>query len=211
MVTAHRNEGIEPLYQQLKTMYPGIVIGWIGDTSHQARPSAHNPNSAGRVNAIDVMIGPKFTYSQCYLLTTRLSAHADKRINNIIFDRMIWDDKVGTWKPYYGRDPHTGHAHIEVHDSAHTNNKSWIITNPIGRKYTMLPLHDLALPELVYGDNDKPSGYDYVTRVQRQLRIKDDGYYGKMTAAAIRDLMAGGNGKTIGINEWKRLYGIVNL
>lgn len=211
MPTAHRNEGVDPLYFALKDKYPGIVIGWIGDQAHQNRKSAHNPNAAGRVNAIDPMIGPHFTFTQCEELTSVLAQYADSRLNNIIFDKMIWDDATGRWSRYYGSDPHTNHAHIEVHDSAHTNTRLWQISPPTGRKYTMTSLNGLSLPILEYGDDDQGAGYDYVTRVQLLTRIKPDGYYGDQTAAAIKSLMGEGNGRSITLAVWKRLYGIVKV
>ena len=125
MAEAHRNEGIDPLYRQLKARFPGIVIGWIGDPAHQSRESAHNPNSAGRVNAIDVMIQGVFTWADALWLAAVLAFHHDKRINNVIFNKRIWDDANGEWRYYPGSDPHTNHLHIEVHDSAHTNQSDW--------------------------------------------------------------------------------------
>jgi hypothetical protein len=131
MVVAHRNEGIAPLDTQLKHEYPGIVIGWIGDPAHQSRNSAHNPNKYGRVNAIDPMISPHFTWNDAVQLTSTLAFHADKRINNIIFNKHIWDDANGYWTQYNGDDPHTNHIHIEVHDIAYLNTNQWNL-NPEG-------------------------------------------------------------------------------
>jgi GH25 family lysozyme M1 (1,4-beta-N-acetylmuramidase)/peptidoglycan hydrolase-like protein with peptidoglycan-binding domain len=66
------------------------------------------------------------------------------------------------------------------------------------------------LPILKYGDDDSDnvdgSGTYYVTRLQRALGVTDDGDYGPETAAAVKKLQ-GGDGKTVDLSLWARLYG----
>jgi hypothetical protein len=123
MVAWHVNEGLAPLIAQMKAKYPGIVVGTIGDQTHSAEVSDHNPNSAGRVNAADFMFGDKFTFSDGPWFTAWLIQ--DSRVHYVIFNRRIWTSETEQWGPYYGTDPHTNHVHLSVKDSAHTNTRPW--------------------------------------------------------------------------------------
>ncbi len=68
------------------------------------------------------------------------------------------------------------------------------------------------LPVLVKGDQDPVIAGDdtaYVKRAQRELRVKDDGDYGKATAAAVKALgIAGHDGNTIDLAVWARLHAL---
>jgi hypothetical protein len=123
MVAWHVNEGLAPLITQMKTKYPGIVIGTIGDQTHSSEVSDHNPNKYDRVNAADFMFDDKFTFSDGSWFTAWLIQ--DDRTHYVIFNRRIWTSETEQWGPYYGKDPHTNHVHLSVHDSAHTNTHDW--------------------------------------------------------------------------------------
>lgn len=80
-----------------------------------------------------------------------------------------------------------------------------------------LSLNGLALPTLHKGDDDsKKGGYNYVGRAQLMLNftlglsITCDGVYGNQTADAVKRLPSpsNGDGSTIGLTEWKNLYGL---
>ncbi|WP_203678182.1 hypothetical protein, partial [Actinoplanes siamensis] len=97
--------------------------------------SDHNPDSAGRVLAIDIdSTGPwPMPFNT---LVERL--RGDSRLEYIIWNRRIASRTRGwTWRSYTGSsDPHTGHAHFSArHD--HTGNTS---TAP-------WPLEDVVTPE----------------------------------------------------------------
>lgn len=85
--------------------------GAIGDASHQARKSDHNPDysAGGVVRAIDVDNGGINVQS---LLDATIG---DDRVWYVIWDRHIYSRTYG-WKkrPYDGSDPHTGHVHISL-------------------------------------------------------------------------------------------------
>lgn len=85
--------------------------GAIGDASHQARVSDHNPDwsAGGVVRAIDVD-NNGIDVQQLLDATIR-----DQRVWYVIWDRHIYSRTYG-WKkqPYTGDDPHTGHLHISI-------------------------------------------------------------------------------------------------
>lgn len=71
-----------------------------------------------------------------------------------------------------------------------------------------------TLPELHYGDDDRDyGGYNGVARAQSLLNyvlgedLAEDGNYGDHTKAAVKELMKGGDGKTVDLNAWLRLIG----
>jgi murein L,D-transpeptidase YcbB/YkuD len=88
--------------------------GWIGDTSHKARKSDHNPNAAGVVTAIDVDrdLAPG---RDARVIVTALQHSGDRRIKYLIFDRQITvKGDITKWQPYHGPSPHDHHFHISV-------------------------------------------------------------------------------------------------
>jgi len=88
---------------------PAATVYWIGDASHQAGQSDHNPDARGVVHAIDVMypVGPKATA----VVDWCLADPAD--LEYVIHNRTIWTRDTG-WRarPYTLSDPHTNHVHI---------------------------------------------------------------------------------------------------
>lgn len=86
--------------------------GWIGDASHQARFSQHNPNEHGVVCAIDITEDLAVGLD-CNRLMAELDASNDPRIFYIIHDREI-DNSDDSRTPYHGSNPHTRHLHISV-------------------------------------------------------------------------------------------------
>jgi hypothetical protein len=88
--------------------------GTIGDTSHSARKSDHNPNAAGIVTAwdCDADLTP---HESVRTLVTALQRSGDKRIKYIIFNAQITvKGDITKWKPYTGANAHKHHAHISV-------------------------------------------------------------------------------------------------
>jgi hypothetical protein len=76
------------------------------------------------------------------------------------------------------------------------------------REYEMEKLDDLALPILKRGDDDNVrDGWDSVRRAQRCLAVKVDGIYGKEVTSAVKAL-GFGNGETIDLPVWRKLFGI---
>jgi hypothetical protein len=92
--------------------------GWIGDTSHQARKSDHNPDygDGGIVRAIDV------TNSGIDVDRFIAAAVADPRTAYVISRGRVWQNpavyRVSGWRPYSGTNAHDHHVHVSVRHGA---------------------------------------------------------------------------------------------
>ena len=101
--------------------------GWIGDTSHKARRSDHNPDAKGIVRAIDIdrdLSGKAKPDLMPYLADQiRVCAkRGDKRISYIIFAGRIASSRMGwRWRKYRGINPHDKHCHISFTKKGDTN------------------------------------------------------------------------------------------
>lgn len=96
--------------------------GWIGDAKHQSETSDHNPDSKGRVLAIDIDSSGPWPVPFGDLVE---SLRGDSRLEYVIWNRRIASRSQGwTWRTYTGTsDPHTNHAHFSArHD--HTGESS---------------------------------------------------------------------------------------
>lgn len=101
----------------------GVQVGWIGDASHQAECSDHNPDSSGVVHAIDVMV----TGSRAQAVVSQCLAHPGD-LQYVIHNRVIWTVGNG-WQPrqYTGSDPHTDHVHVSgKHGGSHENGSTCV-------------------------------------------------------------------------------------
>jgi hypothetical protein len=107
--------------------------GALGDASHQARPSDHNPDwsAGGVVRAIDV---DKDGLDVAELLA---ALTRDPRVAYVIYNRRMMRSypktigkrayKAWEWAPYDGPSPHTGHVHVSILRTrpAETNTSAW--------------------------------------------------------------------------------------
>lgn len=107
-------------------------IGTIGDAAHQGTDSAHNPESPpppgnpdDEVDALDCPHDPARGADQHKMTEAVRLAHKagrDRRLRLVIFNGRQWSEyaKDGypayTWRPYYGDNQHTRHAHYERND-----------------------------------------------------------------------------------------------
>jgi hypothetical protein len=99
--------------------------GWIGDASHQATKSDHNPDYAngGIVRAIDV---DEDGIDTAVVLEAVLH---DPRVSYVIYEGRIWG---GTrWRPYTGLNAHEKHIHISLkHTKAAEQGHAWTLALP---------------------------------------------------------------------------------
>lgn len=106
--------------------------GALGDASHQARASDHNPDysAGGVVRAIDI---DKDGITVQALLNAVVR---DPRVAYVIWDRRIAsateDGTPWNWEPYNGTNPHTGHVHISIKHTAYAadNTAPWFDAPP---------------------------------------------------------------------------------
>lgn len=128
-------------------------------------------------------------------------------------------DRLG--KRAGGPSSHTTHTHISWFRDSESRDKArlfrryfehiGLIKKAPPRKVTMEKFTG-QLPIIKYGDNDAtpitPDGTWWVARVQRQLQIDADGDYGPATAAAVKKFMGKGDGKTVDLEVWIKLYAL---
>jgi len=111
-------ESLLTLRRQVDAMAPGrnkSSDGTIGDASHQARNSDHNPNADGVVTALDITNDPAHGVD-APALGEMLRLSEDERIKYVISNARIFSSKISPWKwrPYSGPNAHTEHIHISV-------------------------------------------------------------------------------------------------
>lgn len=99
--------------------------GWIGDSSHQARKSDHNPDysAGGIVRAIDVDEDGINANSVIAKIIK------DPRVAYVIYERRIWTKEKG-WYAYTGVNPHDKHFHVSIkHTATAANSGTWGISS----------------------------------------------------------------------------------
>lgn len=120
---------LDRLRSQIDALWPNrdkATDGWIGDPSHAARPSDHNPDysSGGVVRAIDVDKDGIDTEALIECVT------GDSRVAYVIWNRRIWGYKSG-WRAYTGSNPHTAHMHVSIkHTTSAEDDHVWALDNP---------------------------------------------------------------------------------
>lgn len=107
-----RAGSLNVLGDEVHAVSPNQTIYDIGDEAHQAEASDHNPNSAGVVCAIDIMVGNNLDMNWL-AEKIRTSNHPD--LKYVIWNRRIASKKYNfEWRTYTGSNPHTDHIHVSV-------------------------------------------------------------------------------------------------
>lgn len=126
------------LLDQASALWPNrsrASDGTIGDTSHAARASDHNPDSRGIVHAADLTHDPAHG---CDNNVNAEQVKDDPRIKYVIWNRRIWNPSISrTWRPYTGSNPHDHHMHVSVLTERENDTSPWFTTNPTGGFGTM--------------------------------------------------------------------------
>ena len=187
--------------------------GTIGDTSHSARASDHNPNSRRSVNAIDITypgVDPK-------QIIAAVKKHPSA--NYVIFNRQIWS-RSHNWvaRPYTGASPHTEHLHISIlqTSAAEQNQTKWFAsaakkvvkasTFPLPSTHAFGP----KVSKTVHNGRCHSADAANVKKIQGKFKnLPVTGFYGPKTTAKvrawqIRRLMPP-TGR-VGKREWNRLF-----
>jgi len=157
--------------------------GTIGDTSHQARKSDHNPDEDGVVLAMDITHDPAHGLD-CAELAENLIASRDPRISYIIWNKKISNPDVQDWKwrPYNGSNPHDKHMHISVKKKGADDDAAWlaVAATTIAEGPSGIPAG--KLPNLKYGVYG-----DAVKILQLLLGAKITGVFDDTTNNTVKD------------------------
>jgi len=120
------------LRAEVNALWPGrskASDGWIGDTSHAARKSDHNPDysAAGIVRAIDV------TNNGINVDAFISSVIRDARCRYVISRGRIWTRENG-WQRYTGANAHNHHVHVSVRTGGGYDMQvhSWGLSTTVG-------------------------------------------------------------------------------
>lgn len=168
--------------------------GTVGDTSHNARKSDHNPNERGSVNAFDITypgVDPK-------IVIAAVSKHPSA--NYVIFNKNIYSKK-SNWKAvaYTGTNPHKTHLHVSILQSASAERDTtpWLAgatvkpkPNPVKRSTFPLPAGQAfgrrATAKVHNGYRNSEDKSD-VKRIQRKLGVSPvSGWFGPVTEKAVK-------------------------
>ncbi|WP_265440618.1 hypothetical protein [Bradyrhizobium sp. SEMIA] len=169
-------KSLEVLLKQVNDMAPGrdkSSDGMLGDTSHQARKSDHNPDANGVVTALDISHDPAHGVDAGDIAEA-LRQSQDKRIKYIISNRRIASSVVSPWqwRPYNGANAHTHHVHVSVMDTPtlYDDTSPWQIDANLMRRAKIIPetvtlggSRCANITATVFGgsaDQDEKSAYD---------------------------------------------------
>lgn len=187
-------EALVELRTELNVAFPHrdhASDGWIGDASHAARKSDHNPDysDGGIVRAFDIDNDGIPVDALVALLIK------DPRTNYVIWNRHIWSREHGFVKRVYtGASPHTEHVHLSIlHDKAHEHSRGgWNIQSL---------LHKPAAPKPAA--KPKPPAHSPIQTVAREVI---DGKWGNGDART-RKLRAAGYDPVVVQREVNRQLG----
>lgn len=174
--------------------------GWVGDTSHSARKSDHNPDYArgGVVRALDIDHDPKGGCDAA-LIAKRVAKMLGKHPAlgpgaYVIFNRrIISTDRLSEgWRTYTGVNAHLLHVHVSVGQRGYNSVAKWGVLGIAAAIVTKvsLRLSLSALRKQARAKTPKKSGH--VRRLQKALnaetgaRLHTDGVWGPATARAYR-------------------------
>lgn len=192
------------LFAEVNKAYPKrdrSSDGWIGDPSHAARVSDHNPDWSvppprrGVVRAIDVDIDDNDS-GRSLAEDLVKACVGDPRVWYVIFNGTIWSRTYGWVARRYIGNPHTGHVHVSIIHTrkAETDTGKWLSSRRKRRKPLRVDLSILRKEmAIALGLEDgEIKERIAVRRAQRVLRrkvapnLKVDGVAGRATADAWR-------------------------
>lgn len=128
-MTYYLAPSLEALRDEIDERWPNrdkTSDGWIGDASHSARKSDHNPDwsDGGVVRAIDV------DEDGINVKEVLDSVVGDPRVEYVIYEMKIASRTYGpwTWRSYSGSNPHDKHMHISIRhtDFAENSTERWL-------------------------------------------------------------------------------------
>lgn len=188
--------------------------GWLGDSRHAAGFSDHNPDSRGRVHAIDVdstishVMGSGIVGAEVTRTLLRLARSGKPHpIYYLIYNGVIYSRTYGFRARRYTGDAHTSHVHLSVMrtDYARNWNGAWGFLLP-----------EINASKVAYAFEGHPlASPTDVRRVQK--RLHDLGYLkwpyvigraGPWTRAAVRHWQGKHGYKITGVPTYPQLQKI---
>lgn len=206
---------LDMLRSEVNTLFPGrdkTSDGWIGDPSHAARPSDHNPNwdATGRrrgiVHALDLDVDDNDPRRDMRKIVLE-AVIGDPRAWYVISNGIIYS-RTYDWQArrYTGSNPHFTHIHISIRydEYAEFNRDRWIVVNKPRVKPGKVNLDNVREQFLLVANGHQATkDLTGVSRIQvalnRQYKagLKADGIVGPKTLEAWRkhEKARGGKGR----------------
>jgi hypothetical protein len=189
--------------------------GWIGDASHAARPSDHNPDWGatgslyGIVRAIDIDSNGDPGVKTPLVDDVLKAAIGDDRVWYVIWNRKIYSRTYG-WRPrdYTGSNPHDHHVHVSIMHTARAafDTSQWLKKDKPPTTPPQVDLSNVREQFLIANGNREGAVVPLagVRRIKRALndeygfKLKDDGYVrkGTLTAWAHHEEQVGVSGRS---------------
>lgn len=165
--------------------------GSIGDTSHSARHSDHNPDADGVVHAIDITHDPKGGFDS-YAFADMLLHKQDPRLSYVISNRRIGSGPAGkapgAWRPYTGINPHDHHVHVSIVAGQLADSVlPWDIDGTVAPSSEVIAaqLRQVNMPTLRRGAHGPE-----VERLQKAIGAPVDGIFGGRTMDRLREFQS---------------------
>lgn len=200
--------------------------GWIGDASHAARKSSHNPcwtcsgRAHGIVRGLDIDISPDGRPDADLAKVVLQATIGDPRVWYVIHDGKIYSRTFG-WQPmvYTGSNPHREHVHVSLNGANGVSGEGNFDTSGWGiadiadglPKDPILPAVSLAAAKRAAAAPRRAVAPVAVRRIQRALnarlglRLEVDGVYGPATRTAMRQWQRRIDGGTDGLPHTRNL------
>jgi len=201
---------LEALRSQVNAKFPNrdkSSDGTIGDTSHSARVSDHNPDANGIVHAMDLTHDPASGFDS-YAFADMMLLARDSRVKYIISNRRIAAGNGGpapwTWRHYSGINPHDHHVHVSVNSNNGDDYREWLLMNFTA---SPPPAHTQSVAK-VPAVIRKGSKGAWVLTLQNKLQITVDSEFGNETDKAVRAFQTAHNlvsDGVVGRQTWKAL------
>lgn len=186
------------LREQVNQLFPNrdkSSDGWIGDTSHAARPSDHNPdwNDGGVVRALDIDVDDNDPKNDMRRILLN-EIIGDKRVYYVISNGKIYS-RTYNWeaRAYTGPNGHFSHLHVSIMHTreAENDDSRWIGPRKAARIRGRLPDVDLSVVREEFRKGGTREN-KHVRRVQRRLNkrvranLTVDGLAGRSSRQAYR-------------------------
>lgn len=182
--------GLEKLRAQVNAKWPNRSKdsdGSVGDLSHSARTSDHNPDANRVVHAIDLTHDPKHGFDS-YSFADHILKQQDPRLKYVISNGRIGSGPAGPspgkWRKYNGANRHDHHVHFSIVSGALQDDaRPWDIDGALFPPPEVVASYVKPNPTVKRGSEG-----EYVKLLQSKLGMpvaELDGRFGEKTFAAL--------------------------